>query len=192
MRRDALLFRSRRFGLDDITERLIRRRTTEAASAPLPQVILYSPLYRLPEDDPGLPHRARHYAYAVELVVSVLWPIAAAHGHRQASDVAPEFEAACGHRVSDDMAEEWIAGDHHVRARHEYVLQRFAELREKNVQPLVIFFRKHGETRKRRALVAIEGRRDAPHATSALPELRLFLFGVFDEAIGRIGHHGVN
>lgn len=153
---------------------------------------MYSPLYRFPQDDPWLPHRAWHHAYAIEFVVSILWPVTAAHGHRQASDVAAELEAAFRHRVSDDVAEERIARDHHVRARHEYAFQRFAEVLEKIMQSFVVLFRKHSETRQRRALVAIEGRRDAPHPAFPVPELRLFLFGIFDEPVGWVGHHGVN
>lgn len=129
MRRDALLFRPRRFGLDDIAERLMRRKTAEVARTPRPEVILYSPLYRFSQNDPRLPHRAGHDANAIEFVVSVLWPVTAAHGHRQPSDVAAQLEAAFCHRVSDNVAEERIACDHHVRAGHEHVLQRFAELR---------------------------------------------------------------
>ena len=60
--------------------------------------------------------------------------------------------------------------------------------KEETFQVTDVLPREHGETRERRALVAIERRRDAPDAAVPLAQLCLFLLAIFDQAVRRIGH----
>src|SRR5579864_7987846 len=109
MWRDSFLFGSRGVRFDDIAEWLIGGRTPEAACAPLAQIILDTSLNGLAQYDPRLPHRPRHHAYAVKLLVGILRAVASPHCHGQPRNVAAQLQTAFAHCISDNVAKKRIA-----------------------------------------------------------------------------------
>jgi hypothetical protein len=67
-----------------------------------------------------------------------------------------------------------------------------AELEEKIMQRGAVGGAEHREPGQRRAAVAVKRRRNPPDAATSTAQLRLFGFRVFDQAVGRIGHDGVD
>src|SRR5581483_7210505 len=109
-----------------IPEWLLFVRPPEAARLPLAQIVLHATFGSLPEDHPRLPHRPRHNAYSIKLVMGVLWSIAAAHSHSETSDVPPKLQSAFTHCGTDDVAQKRIARYDNVCTRNKDALQRRA------------------------------------------------------------------
>lgn len=96
--------RSRRWTRPNhIAEWLAVAGPSKTSCLPLPQIVLHAPFQGFSQHDPRLPHRSWHHAYAVEFLVSVFRPIAAAHRHRQTRDVPANFQPTLSHRRCHDV-----------------------------------------------------------------------------------------
>ena len=187
VRRDEALGARGGAGADDIAEGAVGAEAEEAAGLPAAEIVLNAAVQRPAEQHPGLPHGARHDADILELGMGVLGPVAAAHGHGEADERAPCFEATLGHGGGDDMGEQRIAGDHDVGAGNDGAAKQHREPQEEGVQPQPVGGAQGGEARQGGALMAVKGGRDAPDAATAGAQLALLEGAVFDEPVGRIG-----
>src|SRR6202022_1195342 len=128
------------------------------------------------KDHPRLPHGARYDTDAVELMMRVLRPIAAAHGHGQPDDVTAQLQAALRHCRCDDVRQQRIAGDDHIGPGDDRTDERARQSFEKIVQIAAILAVEDSETGQRRASMPVERRWNAPNAAPAFAELCLLLF----------------
>ena len=120
-----------------------------------------------------------------------LRPIAAAHRHHEANDLAAAFEAGIrqGHR--HDKGKQGIRRHDHVGPRHEFRHQEPSPPQKELAQFIELLLRQRGKPRQRRPLVAVEGRRDTPYAAFARTKLLLLLGRVFMQSVRRVGDDGV-
>ena len=189
MRRQAPFFLSRRRRSDNVAERTPGRGAPEATHPPAAQVVLDAAFERLPEQQPRLPHGARHHADIGKLFVGALRTVAAPHRHDEPNDLAPPLEPRPGQRAGNDVGQQRVRGHDHIGAGHENPGQQPGPPEEEIMQLLAVVRRQHGKSRKRRSLRAVERGRQAPDAASALAELALLLRRVFHEPVWRIRHY---
>lgn len=122
----------------------------------------------------------------------VLRTVATAHRHDEPGDDAPVFQACGVERRSDDVGDQGIGRHEDMSAGHHDPRCAAAETLEKFIHVFEIGGAQGSEARKGRTPAAIEGWRHSPDPTFALEELALFFFRVFDQAVGRVRHDGVN
>src|ERR1700722_18104062 len=84
------------------------------------------------------------------------------------------------------MRQKGITSDDNVATWHHYSRQQQTETLEESVKLLAILIIHYGETRQRRALMAIEGRRDAPDASLAGVQLDLLFDRIFVQTVRRV------
>ncbi len=90
------------------------------------------------------------------------------------------------------MREKRIACDNNVGAGDDDPRKCIAEPLEKLVQFLAIMLVENREPRQRGAFVPVERRRNTPDAATSAAKFCLFLLGVLNEAVGRIGDDGMD
>ena len=118
--------------------------------------------------------------------------VAAPHRHHQPDDLSASLQTGLGQRPRDDVGEKGVTGDDDIRTRHQNARQTTRPGGEELVQHTQVLRRQYGEPGQWRPLRAVEGRRDAPHATLAGSQLLLLLRRVLDQTVGGIGDDRVN
>jgi hypothetical protein len=76
-----------------------------------------------------------------------------------------------------------------VSARNHHSHQAFCEAREKLAKLLPLTFSEYCKSRERRSLTAIKRRGNAPNATFAGSSFLQLLFGILNQAVGRVGYY---
>lgn len=156
VRSDRPLLRAGRGRADHVAERRPVRPPAKSSGAPPPQVVLHPAFDRFAEQDPRFPLRSRQHAYAAELLVGALGPVAAAHGHDQPDDLSPPLQTAVRQGRGHDVRQQRIGGDHDVRSRHQLRDQKPRPGEEILVEVLSLRVVQRSESRQRRPHVTVE------------------------------------
>ncbi len=142
--------------------------------------------------DPRFEHRSGHHADIRKFRMCVFGSVAAPHCHDQTNNLAAQFQTRGAHRPGNDVSKQRIAGNDDIRAGNGGPEQKVAELEEKIMEKLAISFVQNGETRQRRALVAVKRRRNSPNTSALFAQLSLLARGIFQKSVWRVGHDGMN
>ena len=164
-------------------------------SPPVPHFLRLSwtrPSIGLRNSSHGSPLGTGHHRHAWELLVRVLRPVAAPHGHDQPHDLAAPLKPGPAHRGRHPVGDEWIGGDHHMGPRNQHREQALGPLLEESLQTLQVGVGQRGETGQRRAPMAVEGGRKPPDPSPSASELGLLAPAVLDQSVGGIGHDPVD
>ena len=124
--------------------------------------------------------------------MSPLGTVTTPHRCRQSDNLAASLQSAASEGVGDDERKERRRGDEHVRSGHEARAELAAPLVEEPLEFRELGRRQGRETGQGSSPVAVERRRDTPHAPATVAQLALLLRAVFVQAVWRIGDHGVD
>ena len=112
--------------------------------------------------------------------------VSAAHCHHKSRDLAPAFQARLCQCTRDNVGQQGIAGDNHVRARHQYRKQRTRPRQEEFFYCTNVVGGKNCKSGKRRTFCAVKRRWDSPDSASPCAQLPLLFFRVLEQAVRRI------
>ncbi len=117
--------------------------------------------------------------------------IAATHGHYQPDDFAAPLQTRPGKSARNKVGQQRIARNHDICARNQYRQQPRCPRRKELFECVQVCWLQNRESRQGRPLRTVERWRNSPNTAASGPELLLFQIRIFDQAIGRIGHHCV-
>src|SRR5581483_251757 len=121
---------------------------------------------RRAKESPGLIRSAWHGAHFREFRVRVLGPVSPAERAHHAYQLAPEFQTTIDDARPHELRQERVARDKDMGARSQGADRELRPADEELAKHGALSARQRGEARERRALVAIEARRDPPDAAA--------------------------
>ena len=121
----------------------------------------------------------------------VLRSITATHRYHESDDLATAFEPRPDYRRRHQVRHQRIRGHHDVCAGNEDRVQRLGPREKERIESREVILCQRGESWEGSASVAIERRRNSPHAAAPSTKLLLLFRAVFDEPVRGIGDDGL-